>query len=236
MGTETKLEALAVVIPAYNAGDLLRGVLEQVCPWTDTIIVVDDGSTDGCVEAAADFPVTVVRHSHNMGKGAALVTGYAEALQDPQVSCVAVLDADGQHNADELPGLYNIFHETQADFLIGARAFTRQDVPFRSWFGNRVTILVSGLLLGKRLPDTQSGFRLVSRRYLEAELPGIRGGRYETEMEMLGKALRGEYVVGSEPIQTIYEDGNPSSHFNVIRDSYLIYRTLAGLAMKRLFS
>lgn len=235
MEESAQIENLAVVVPAYNAGTLLLGVLNNVCPMVKRVIVVDDGSTDGCVDAVAHLPVAIVRHNRNRGKGAALVTGYAEALKDSDVTCVAVLDADGQHNPAELPGLVDVFRKNQADFLIGARAFTRKDVPFRSWFGNRVTIFVSGVLLGKRLPDTQSGFRIVSRRFLEAELPTIRPGRYETEMAMLGKALRGDYVVFSEPIQTIYEEGNPSSHFNVVRDSFLIYKTLAGLALKRIF-
>ena len=80
-------------------------------------------------------------------------------------------------------------------------------------------------LLRQPIPDTQSGYRIHSRRFVEDVLATIPGGRYETEMAILVKAAREGYRLVSEPIRTIYEEGNRSSHFNRLRDSYRIYRT-----------
>ena len=89
------------------------------------------------------------------------------------------------------------------------------------------------LLLGRRLPDTQCGFRVLSRRFAEAVVSEVAGGRYETEMEIIVKALREGYTVGHSPIRTLYEAGNPSSHFHKLRDSFLIYVRLLRTVLRR---
>jgi len=76
------------------------------------------------------------------------------------------------------------------------------------------------------VPDTQSGYRLHGRRFLQNVLPTLAGGRYETEMELLVRAVRGGYRVVASPIRTIYEEGNASSHFGKVRDSARIYARL----------
>lgn len=227
---------LAVVVPAYNAGSLVAGVIERLEPYVHRICLVDDGSTDGCAEGLESDVTHILTLPDNNGKGYALLKGYAHLLEDESIQCVAVLDADGQHDEKDLPRLYAAFVEAKADFLIGARDFDTGYVPFRSRVGNKVTKVISGFMLGAHLPDTQSGYRLISRRYLEQELSNIHGGRYETEMEMIAIAIRGEYTLASEPIRTIYEEGNHSSHFNVMRDSLLIYRKLISVWLKHLVS
>jgi glycosyltransferase involved in cell wall biosynthesis len=234
MAAQSDMRAsLAAIIPCYNAGHRVRPVVEQVLGHLEQVLVVDDGSTDGAVEAMADLPVQVVRLAENRGKGHALLAGFREALARPETEAVCVLDADGQHNPEELPRLWAAFREEQADLVIGSRVFTTGNVPFRSRFGNTVTIAATRLLLGHRLPDTQCGYRLLSRRFAEDVVGTVSGGRYETEMEMIVKAVRGEWRVATVPIATIYEAGNPSSHFHKLRDSALIYGRLLGAVMRR---
>lgn len=224
--SEPTLSGLAAIVPCYNAGPRLEQVIRKLVQHVERVIVIDDGSTDACIDPIRDMPVHVETLSSNHGKGYALLKGYAIALQDENITCVASLDADGQHDSEELPRLYEAFVTQQADFLIGAREFDGSQVPWRSRFGNTITVSVVAKILGRRLPDTQSGFRLLSRRFLDAMLPKVKGGRYETEMELLGRAIREDFHVVSVPIQTIYEEGNASSHFRKIHDSVRIYRTL----------
>lgn len=224
---------LAVVVPTYNVGDKLQGVLEGLVRVCGMIVVVDDGSTDGCVDAVRHMPIQLVTFDANRGKGHALLAGYQKALEDREVKFVAVLDADGQHDPAELPKLYKACKEDGADFVIGSRVFDRENVPFRSWFGNVLTAWIMSVLLGERLPDTQSGYRILSRSFLKDVLPSIEGGRYETEMKFIGCAIRAGYPIKSVPIKTIYVDGNATSHFRKVRDSFRIYRTLFGSAIKR---
>lgn len=217
---------LVAVVPCYNAGTRVQGVIQGLLPLVESVVVVDDGSTDGCIEPLRDLPLRLVSFPENRGKGFALKAGYLEALADPKVECVAVLDADGQHDPAELPRLYEAFHAEEADLVIGSRCFDGADVPWPNRFGNRLTVHLTRWLLGRHLPDTQSGYRLLSRRFLEAVLPEVAGGRYEFEMQLLGKAILGDYRLCPVPIKTIYERGNPSSHFRKVVDSWRVFRTL----------
>ena len=155
-----------------------------------------------------------------------MLTGFRAALETPYVTHVAIVDADGQHDPSEIPNLYQAVADQNADLVIGSRSFGLEHVPWRNRLGNRLTALLTRLLLKQPVPDTQSGYRLHSRRLLEDIAANIPGGRYETEMEILVLAVRKGYRVVPVPIQTIYEEGNPASHFNKLKDSYKIYRSL----------
>jgi len=227
------LPGLVAIVPVYNTGARVRRVVDGLLATGSRVVVVDDGSTDGGPDALAELPIDVARFDRNRGKGHALIAGFKRALQDPQAQALAVLDADGQHDPVELPGLFAEFNGQQADLLIGARDFSNRSVPFRSRFGNVVTVFVAGALLGRRLADTQSGYRILSRRFAEAVVQQVPGGRYETEMAILALAIRGGFTVASSPIKTIYEPGNATSHFRKGRDSWLIYRTLLSAALQR---
>jgi len=224
---------LAVIVPVYNVGSLFGPVLDALLEQTSNVIVVDDGCTDGSLDGVTGRIPTLIRHDLNRGKGHALMSGFREALAHPANDAVAVLDADGQHDPAELPGLWAAHLEHAADLTIGSRAFGGGGVPWRSRFGNELTVRMMHAVLGVRLPDTQSGYRILSRAFAEAVVETVPGGRYETEMAMVGLAIRGGYTIVSEPIQTIYVAGNASSHFRKIRDSYRIYRTLFRTARGR---
>lgn len=233
MDTDSSLrENVAVVVPCYNAGERVRPVLEKLQGIVDHVLVMDDGSTDALAERIRDLSVQYVSFSQNRGKGFVLLDGFRLARQIPGVTCIATLDSDGQHDPAELPGLYDTFCRQQADLVIGSRTFGMQHVPLRSRIGNKLTITVTGLLLGKRLPDTQSGYRLHSARFVDHLLETMQGGRYETEMEILVRGVRKGFCVVPSPIQTIYEEGNRSSHFNVWRDCGRIYWTLLRTSLR----
>jgi glycosyltransferase involved in cell wall biosynthesis len=155
-----------------------------------------------------------------------MLRGFREALEDEAVRYVANLDADGQHDPAELPRLLEAAASSEADLLIGSRDFDHGGVPWPSRFGNKLTALLTKVLYGRAIGDTQSGFRIHSRTFLTNVLASIEGGRYETEMAILVKALREGYRVESAPIQTIYETDNASSHFRKFRDSFRVYRVL----------
>lgn len=226
-------QKLAAVLPCYNAGPRVEPVVRKLVELLDHVIVVDDGSTDGATLALGALGASVVRFPENRGKGFAMLAGFRAALAADEVTGVVVVDADGQHDPHELHSLWNVFERQGADLVIGTRRFDGPDVPWRSRFGNKLTAAITRLLAGVSLPDTQSGFRIHSRRFLEDVLTTTRGGRYETEMEIVIKAVRGGYRVLPAPITTIYEAGNPSSHFHKFRDSFRIYWKLFATSLRR---
>ena len=217
---------VVVVIPCFNAGNRLGGAVQDALAQVERVIVVDDGSTDGGMDGIKGMPVQTVTFSENRGKGHALIAGIRAALELQEGAVIALMDADGQHDATELPGLFACFKSEAADLLIGTRCFDQEQVPWRSRFGNQMTVWIMGRLCGRHLPDTQCGFRLLSPRFARRFVEKVPGGRYETEMRMLLLAIREGFHIASTPIATLYEPGNPSSHFQKVRDSYRIYRVL----------
>lgn len=228
------LNRAAVVIPCYNAGGRVRPVVEQVLGYSPRVIVVDDGCTDDSIASLAGLPVHLVRFSRNRGKGHALLAGFRAALADETVEAIAVVDADGQHDPAELPGLHRCLRAQEASLVVGARRFDGPSVPWRSRFGNRVSAALMRRILGTRLSDSQCGYRVLARPFAQRVVDTVPGGRYETETAIIILAVRQGFRVVSNPIATRYESGNPSSHFRKLHDSWRVMRVLLGAALGRM--
>ena len=221
---------LAILIPTFRPAhelvDLVETIAQQPCL---AIVIVNDGSEseyDPCFEAVANVPrVHVLRHSVNAGKGAALKTGFNFILDSlPHCMGVVTMDADGQHHPDDVCKVAEELLEHPDHLILGVRQFGN-DVPLRSRFGNQATRLTFFLTTGQRLSDTQTGLRGIPRKMLPALLRLPSQG-YEFELDMLLACNREAYPFQEVPIRTIYEKGNPTSHFNPLLDSLRIYFVL----------
>jgi glycosyltransferase involved in cell wall biosynthesis len=208
---EDAYRSTVVLIPAYNAAatvaDVVRGV-KEVSPHL-TVIVVDDGSTDGTAGAAEAAGASVIKHGTNMGKGEALRTGFSEFLKGDH-KAVITLDADGQHSPREIPGLVRCWLEEQADIVIGTRRRDAQKMPLLRICTNTLSSWLVSLSAGTYIRDSQSGYRLLTRDVIEGVSTSSRG--YGAESEILIKAAAGGYKIGSAPISTIYEDEKSYIH------------------------
>jgi glycosyltransferase involved in cell wall biosynthesis len=115
------------IIPAYQAGETVRAVVEGVRRHVSEVVVVDDGSTDRTGEEAAAAGARVVRLPKNAGKGAAIRAGLGEVLP-AGFTHVAFVDADGQHDPEDLPALLEAARGGE-DFVIGSRVEGSEDIP-----------------------------------------------------------------------------------------------------------
>lgn len=172
------------------------------------VLVVDDGSTDDTAKSAEGAGAEVVRQFPNQGKGAALRTGFRWAL-DQNYQAVLTLDADGQHDPREIPKFLESYQENQADLIIGERDFNQ--IPPMRRLANTLGRLSFSWALGQPIPDNQSGYRLLSRRLIEALLDSDEHG-FEFEVEMITICVRKGYALAWVPIQTIYS--GESSHIS----------------------
>jgi glycosyltransferase involved in cell wall biosynthesis len=220
----------AVVIPAYrpSAGlvDLVAALAAKAIP---AIVIVDDGSGPeyaAVFARAAEIPgVELLRHAVNLGKGAALKTGINFALCAYQgLKGVVTADADGQHHPDDIERVAQALEAHPDSLVLGARAFVG-DVPLRSRIGNAATSAIMHALLGRKITDTQTGLRGIPAALLP-RLLRLEATGYELELEMLLAAHQLSIPILEEPIRTIYEPGNQSSHFNPVVDSMKIYFVL----------
>ena len=230
----------AVVIPAYRPEQpllqLIAALSEKAIP---AIVVVDDGSGPAyrdLFRAASEFPkVRLVRHAVNLGKGAALKTGFNQALCIfPSLQGVVTADADGQHDPDDIEQVAEALAAEPDHVILGTRTFGG-DVPLRSKFGNVVTRTVMRALVGQRVSDTQTGLRGIPTALLPHLLRTEANG-YDFELDMLIAVRQHAIRISEVPIRTIYEPGNRSSHFNPLIDSMKIYFVLLRFSSVSLMS
>jgi glycosyltransferase involved in cell wall biosynthesis len=192
-------DAVTVVIPAFNEADHVAGQVVAVdevlkrTGWEYEIIVVDDGSTDGTATAAASAGVRVIRTRRNRGSGAALKRGIAAASYD----WILITDADGTYPASEIPNL--LLRCAQADMVVGARTGANVNIPLvrrpAKWFLRRL----AGYLAGQKLPDLNSGLRLIRKDLIERYAYLLPSGFSFTTTITLAAACN-EYVVEYVPI------------------------------------
>ena len=220
---------VVVLIPVFEPGRMLPDFVERLSKRFERIVLVDDGSTCGLehLEAVRPFVERILRHAVNSGKGAALKTGLGY-IGDADV---VTADADGQHSVEDIVRIASALRTHREGIVLGVRAFNGH-VPFRSRFGNWWTRLVFGMLTGLWVADTQTGLRGIPSE-LAARVRVLPGDRYEYEIVMLADARRHAMKPLQIPIETIYTDGNPESHFSPVRDSFRIYRALFGFLLKR---
>jgi glycosyltransferase involved in cell wall biosynthesis len=195
---------IVAVIPAYDEGPRIAAVVRAATVHLP-VVVVDDGSLDDTAALAADAGATVVRQQPNQGKGSALRAGFRQALVEG-CDAVVTLDADGQHDPAEIPRFLEAFGRTRADLVIGRRDFRRMP-PVRR-LANDLGGLAFSWAVGRKVPDNQSGYRLVGRRLME-DLLSSRETGFEFEVEMITTCVRAGYELGWVPIRTIYA-GEPS--------------------------
>ncbi len=202
------------VIPARDAeatvGDVVRG-LTKALPGV-SVLVVDDGSSDGTSGAARSAGADVLRHEVNRGKGAALQTGFDEALRRG-ADRVITLDADRQHDPSLAPQLLHALD--RSDIVIGSRDGNRAGMPWIRRATNSVMTGIVSHLAGHRIEDTQSGYRAVRVAVLRSVRPP--SSRFEYESEFLIEAGRKGFTFGSVPIPTLYNA--PGSHIHPVRDT-----------------
>jgi glycosyltransferase involved in cell wall biosynthesis len=213
------LDKICILIPAYNAQETLGFVLKKIGPLKGDIMVVDDGSSDETKRAALENGAKLLEHPFNLGKGAALRTGFQYALQkDYQV--IITLDADGQHDPAEIPFLLKIFRSVKPDILIASRAAEFGKMTFLRRFWNRLGVKAVSRLCHSDITDSQSGFRLIRTDVLKKV--DFSTSRFETELELLIKACKRGFSVLSVPINTQKVDGTGSSHFRPVVDTWMV--------------
>jgi polyprenyl-phospho-N-acetylgalactosaminyl synthase len=211
----SELFAPCALVPAYGAeatvGDVVRGIRRHV----PRVLVVDDGSSDRTGERAKAAGAEVLRLEENGGKGTALRAGLARVLAS-DATHVALVDADGQHDPADLPGLLAAAREGDA-FVIGSRMGEADAIPAYRHRTNEIGSRILSRMTGLEIEDAQSGYRVVASDVLRRLRLTARG--YIIETEMLLKASPYLRRFRHVPVRAIY--GGPS-HYRPFWDTWLI--------------
>jgi len=199
-------------IPAYNEARCIGSIVLQARQYADEVIVVDDGSTDNTAHIAALAGAVVIRHETNTGKGTAIQSILAEAKKRTPDALV-LLDADCQHNPDEIPSLVKPVSDGY-DLVIGSREAQKDRTPAYRRLGQRVLRRSGRFIAGHSVSDSESGFRALSPKAIDELRLQEKG--FAVESEMIASAAAMDLKITEVPISNIYTmDGstlNPVTH------------------------
>ena len=241
------------LIPAYEPDEKIKKLAYELTEKGFDIVVVDDGSGPDYAELFEELSqnATVLTHTANRGKGAALKTGlsyinkymaYTESVLTPagaetvsgRDAVIVTVDAGGQHLPDDVLREAEISAERRVAMVLGSRALS-EDIPVRSRFGNTITRHVYSAATGVHIHDTQTGLRAFHRSLIP-RLLDIEGDRYEYEINMLMQLAAEGVPIIEERIETVYEDNNSGSHFRTVRDSFRVYKEILKFSASSLAS
>ena len=191
-----------LIIPAYNEAERIGAVLEKAKQYCKDIIVIDDGSSDQTFAIAKKSGAISLRHKINLGKGASLATGCEVALI-LGAEILVFMDADLQHNPEDIPRLVAAIQNQGYDLVCGGRKMNKK-MPLSMRLGNFIFSRAIRYFYNFKLSDTQCGFRaLRAKKYLQIKW---QAQGYGVETEMLLNAWQKKLRCASLSVQTIYHD------------------------------
>ncbi len=226
-----------IIIPSLNPDDKLIGYVDELIKaGQKDILLIDDGSDaehrKHFDEIIAKYDVMLLTHAVNMGKGRALKDAFNYCLTElKDFDGVITVDSDGQHTVADVLRMKEALEENKDSLILGARNFSKSNVPPKSEFGNKVTRVVMKLLYGGSITDTQTGLRAASYEVLPKFIT-LFGERFEYETGMLIEALKQEIPIKEIEIETIYLEENKGTHFRPLVDSWKIYKLILGTFLK----
>jgi len=238
MHKETGGIRLALLIPAYNEEKYIEGVIENSSKYEMDIIIIDDGSIDSTASivesliSAYSPYLKLVRHSKNLGKGQALITGF-DYIRENNYSGVITLDADGQHDTKEIINFLEVIKKEDPDLIIGDRLGNTAGMPFIRLATNIFTSWIISKIAGKKVSDVQSGYRYL--KTMAIKKIKLKTKNFDTEPEIILRAGWQGMKILNVPIKTIYHD-DFVSYVNPVKDTIKFFKLiLNSLKWKREF-
>uniref|UniRef100_A0A7C5TK81 Glycosyltransferase family 2 protein n=1 Tax=Ignisphaera aggregans TaxID=334771 RepID=A0A7C5TK81_9CREN len=220
---------MVACIPAYNEEKTIAKVISKARKYVDKVIVCDDGSTDMTAEIAKALGAEVIRHQKNMGYGAAIGSLFLKA-REIGADVMVTLDADGQHDPDDIPRLIEPILNGEADIVIGSRFLSdEREIPMYRKVGIKIINHIMRIKIGK-LSDTQSGFRAYSKRALEAIKPTEKGMAVSTEI--LLKAKEFGLNIKEVPVKILYNVEKTSKMNPVVHGLDVILGTIKHMSVR----
>lgn len=213
MSEEFPLSSIVVGIPAFNEAKNIRDVIKKAKLYCDKIIVCDDGSVDDTSKVAqAEEGVTVIKHSKNMGYGAAIKTLFDHARKE-KYPVFVTLDSDGQHDADDIPKIAEPIFHGKAEIVIGSRFLkntSKRNIPKYREFGIKTITKLTKVVSYDNISDSQSGFRAYSKEAISKITIFEEGMAVSTEILLNAKEQR--LSITEIPIVVKYDVDDTSTH------------------------
>ena len=218
-----------VCIPAFNEEKTIGKIIEKSLQYADKVIVCNDGSTDNTEKKAKEKGAIIINHKKNLGYGAALISLFEKARKE-NAEIMITLDGDGQHDPAEIPNLVKALTENKVDVVIGSRFLGKKtNYPVYRKTGIKIITSASNLGTDFKVTDSQSGFRVYSKKAIDLIHPTEEGMSASTEI--LLKISNWDLSVAEAPISVSYE-GETSTHKPVPQGISVLMNTLKFISVK----
>jgi glycosyltransferase involved in cell wall biosynthesis len=214
---------IVIGIPAYNEEKNIGNILIKLKKIAQDIIVCDDGSNDQTAKIAEGLGAIVISHEKNLGYGAGIQTIFLKA-KEIKADVLVTFDADGQHRIEDINSVIDPIKKDEADIIIGSRFLNKENkVPKYREIGIKTITSITNSSIGKKLSDSQSGFRAYNNKVLKNITPSESGMGISTEI--LIKASKNKFRIKEVPIIISYE-GETSTHNPVSHGASVILSTI----------
>ncbi len=226
MKNRYNIKKIIPLIPSYNPTIILIDYIKELYQnGFDQIIVIDDGSKDKTIfnEIKKLGYCIILTHQINLGKGAAIKTGFRYYTRNlaQKYDGVITIDDDNQHKINDVKKLINFYN---ADSLIlGVRNFNLKNVPFKSKMGNKITTFMFKLFYKKKISDTQTGLRIYPNTLIN-QICYLDGNNFDFETNVLIYCIKKNINILEITIDTVYIEKNKHSRFKPFKDSVQIYK------------
>jgi len=210
---------ICVIIPTFNEAKNIASIIKKLKNYNLEVLVIDDGSKDNTAEIAMSYGAKVIKNLKNLGKGASLIKGFNYALKN-NFDAVITMDGDGQHLPEDVPKFIQRAEQSESSIFIGNRMSDFYSMPLVRKLTNRIMSFFISLIIKQKVPDTQCGFKLIKRNFLEKLTLDTK--HYETESEILIKTRKLGYKIESIPIRCIYL--SKKSQINPVLDTIRFIR------------
>ena len=216
-----------LLIPCFNVAAYLPKLLGETSAHIppERTLLINDGSTDATSEVIARFAVHMISHPRNLGKGAALKTGF-NCLKEHKAEWCITMDGDGQHEAKYLPDFLEAAADGRYDLIIGNRQISGSDMPGDRRFSNWTTSRLLSLVTRQRILDAQCGYRAIRMSALTNL--NLDCNRYDLETELLIKLAHSRQRIGWLSISTRYTSNHSS--INRLTDTLRFIKVIAKLS------
>ena len=221
---------IIIGIPAFNEGKNIASILLKLKKISKDIIVCNDGSTDLTGNIAEELGANVIHHKKNLGYGAGIRSIFLKA-QEMNADILVTFDADGQHRIEDINTVLKPILNNEADVIIGSRFLDKNnEIPKYREIGIKAITSITNSSIGKKLSDSQSGFRGYNKKILDNIVPSDSGMGVSTEI--LIKAAKKNFKIIEVPIVVSYE-GDTSTHNPVSHGASVILSTMKFTSIER---
>ncbi len=215
------MNKICALVPAYNEERKIKDVIRKRKAQRVDIVVIDDGSSDLTAQIAEEDAMIVIKNGQNLGLGHSLRKGFRYALEN-NYELIVTLDADGQHDPDELFRFLDKIYRSGSDIVAGNRMDSPRGMPLHRWATNHVFSIIISAVSGQDINDALCGYRVFKRTVFEKI--SLTGEKYDIIPEILIKASKKGFIIDSVNIRSIYE--NERSHIRHLRDAYMFFRLI----------